>query len=70
MTDGREIDAEGVLEGRILEGPRGQEGFGYDPVFEVAGTGRTLAETSGAEKNAISHRALAMKLLLEKMDLR
>jgi XTP/dITP diphosphohydrolase len=69
MTDGREIDAEGVLEGRILAGPRGQEGFGYDPIFEVAGAGRTLAEMSAAEKNAISHRARAMKLLIEKMGL-
>lgn len=69
LTDGREIDAEGVLEGRILAGPRGQEGFGYDPIFEVEGTGRTLAEMTGAEKNAISHRAKAMKLLLRKMDL-
>ena len=69
MTDGREIDAEGVLEGRITAGPRGQEGFGYDPIFEVEGTGRTLAEMSGAEKNAVSHRARAMKLLIEKMGL-
>ena len=69
LTDGREIDAEGVLEGRILAGPRGQEGFGYDPIFEVEGTGRTLAEMTAAEKNAISHRAKAMKLLLAKMDL-
>ena len=70
MTDGREIAAEGVLEGRILGAPRGQEGFGYDPVFEVEGTGRTLAEMTPSEKNEVSHRARAMKLLLEKMDLR
>ena len=70
MTDGREIDAEGVLEGSILGAPRGQEGFGYDPVFEVEGSGRTLAEMTGAVKNQVSHRARAMKLLLEKMDLR
>lgn len=70
MTDGREIDAEGVLEGSILDAPRGQEGFGYDPVFEVEGSGRTLAEMTGAEKNQVSHRARALKLLLEKMDLR
>jgi len=70
LTSGREIDAEGVLEGRILGAPRGQEGFGYDPIFEVEGTGRTLAEMTPAEKNAISHRARAMKLLIEKMDLR
>lgn len=69
MTDGRELDAEGVLEGRITLEPRGREGFGYDPIFEVDGTGRTLAEMNAAEKNAISHRARAMKGLLVKMGL-
>src|SRR5262249_19714203 len=51
------LAAEGVLEGRIADAPRGAGGFGYDPVFEVAGTGRTLAELPAAEKNALSHRA-------------
>ena len=69
MTDGREIDAEGVLEGRITAGPRGQEGFGYDPVFEVESTGRTLAEMTPAEKNEVSHRARALKALVAKMGL-
>ena len=69
MTDGREIHAEGVLEGRITLTPRGNSGFGYDSIFEVAGQGRTLAEMQGAEKNAISHRAKAMKELIRKMDL-
>ena len=69
LIDGREIDAEGVLEGRILAGPRGQEGFGYDPIFEVEGTGRTLAEMTAAEKNEISHRARAMRGLIAKMGL-
>ena len=69
MTDGREIDAEGVLEGRILAGPRGQGGFGYDPIFEVEGTGRTLAEMTPAEKNEVSHRARALRALVAKMGL-
>ena len=69
MTNGREIDAEGVLEGRITLGPRGAEGFGYDPIFEVGDTGRTLAEMTAAEKNAISHRALAIRTLIRKMGL-
>lgn len=69
MTSGREVHAEGVLEGRITAAPRGENGFGYDPVFEVGATGRTLAELSAAEKNAVSHRALAMRALIEKMGL-
>jgi XTP/dITP diphosphohydrolase len=54
------IVAEGVLQGRITLTPRGTEGFGYDPVFEVAGSGRTLAEFPFAEKNRLSHRAAAV----------
>jgi XTP/dITP diphosphohydrolase len=69
MTDGREIVCEGVLEGRITLGPRGSGGFGYDPIFEVGATGRTLAEMAPAEKNEISHRAKAMRALIARMDL-
>lgn len=52
---------EGVVEGTILERPRGVAGFGYDPVFLVRAAGRTLAEMTLEEKNAISHRALAFR---------
>jgi len=55
--------AEGVLEGRITEAPRGAQGFGYDPVFEPAGLSRTLAEMTTAEKNEISHRGRAARAL-------
>lgn len=61
------IVAEGVLEGRITTEPRGASGFGYDPVFEVAGTGRTLAELSFDEKNALSHRAAAIRGLVRRL---
>jgi XTP/dITP diphosphohydrolase len=61
---GGELAAEGALEGRIASAPRGQAGFGYDPVFEVAGFGRTLAELEPDEKNRHSHRALAARNLL------
>ncbi len=54
----------GVLEGRITEGARGAKGFGYDPLFEVGGGSRTLAEFAETEKNSASHRALALKGLL------
>lgn len=61
------IVAEGVLEGRITMAPRGTGGFGYDPVFEVAGMGRTLAELPFEEKNALSHRAAAIANLVSKL---
>lgn len=63
LPDGREIVAEGVLEGRITVRPRGSGGFGYDPVFESAG--RTLAEMTPEEKNRISHRAEAVRALAD-----
>lgn len=52
---------EGELRGRIAERPRGENGFGYDPVFEIERLGKTAAELLPAEKNAISHRAEALK---------
>ena len=61
------IVAEGVLEGHITDAPRGSEGFGYDPVFEVSGTGRTLAELPFDEKNALSHRARAIAALMSRL---
>jgi len=63
-TDGREVTAEGILEGRIARNRRGTNGFGYDPVFEVEAFGyQTLAEIPEAEKNLISHRARALQAL-------
>jgi XTP/dITP diphosphohydrolase len=63
--DGRELSADGSLEGVIADAPRGTSGFGYDPVFVPAGESRTYAELTDAEKNAISHRARAAKSLGE-----
>ena len=57
----------GVLEGVITDGLRGANGFGYDPLFEVGGGPRTLAEFSEGEKNSVSHRALALKGLLPEL---
>lgn len=53
--------AEGICEGSIGFEEKGQHGFGYDPLFLVAGSGRTLAEFSLEEKNKISHRAKAFQ---------
>ncbi len=54
---------EGVVEGSILSAPRGGSGFGYDPLFLVRGTGKTMAELSLEEKNSLSHRGLALRTL-------
>jgi XTP/dITP diphosphohydrolase len=60
--DGRELTAEGVVEGRIAEVAAGSGGFGYDPVFVPdEGDGRTFAELSSDEKHALSHRGRAVR---------
>ena len=61
FPDGSEpIIAEGKVEGEILEAPRGESGFGYDPLFEYE-TGKTFAEMTADEKNKVSHRARAIE---------
>lgn len=57
--DGSHRFFEGKLYGRITQSPRGNNGFGYDPIFEIPEYGKTLAEMSLEEKNKISHRAKA-----------
>ena len=61
---GAVIVEEGRLEGYIAERPSGAQGFGYDPLFEVPGSGKTLAQLSPEEKNALSHRAEALRKML------
>ena len=64
--DGTALTAEGVVEGAITTEPRGEGGFGYDPVFAPAeGDGRTFSEMGPAAKHAISHRGRALRALLE-----
>jgi XTP/dITP diphosphohydrolase len=55
---------EGIVEGDIIDELRGSSGFGYDPVFIPKGFDKTLAEMTLAEKNLISHRALALQKLV------
>lgn len=63
--DGREVVERGEVEGRIVDAPRGDGGFGYDPIVApTEGDGRTFAEMSAAEKHAISHRSRAFRRLL------
>ena len=57
--DGTVETFDGEVRGEIALAPRGPDGFGYDPVFVIAGDGRTMAEVPRAEKNAISHRGRA-----------
>ncbi|MEY2575000.1 MAG: XTP/dITP diphosphohydrolase [Verrucomicrobiota bacterium] len=62
--DGELIECfEGVVEGAIVELPRGTGGFGYDPVFQPAGLAQTFGEIVPEKKNRISHRANAIRLL-------
>jgi XTP/dITP diphosphohydrolase len=56
---GDEVVVEGACEGRILDAPRGDRGFGYDPLFLPDGENRSFAELPGDVKNRISHRARA-----------
>ncbi len=59
--DGRKIVARGECPGVILDAPRGQGGFGYDPVFYLPEFGKTYAELQPEQKNAVSHRARALQ---------
>lgn len=62
--DGQEFTAEGRWEGELLREPRGENGFGYDPLFAPADAdGRSSAELSAEEKNACSHRGKALRAL-------
>ncbi|ODV44164.1 non-canonical purine NTP pyrophosphatase [Cupriavidus sp. UYMMa02A] len=62
------IIAEGVWHGEVVDAPRGAGGFGYDPHFLLPGLGKTAAELPAEEKNAISHRALALRALTARLQ--
>ncbi len=62
------LEVEGQVEGRILSEPRGENGFGYDPLFLISAAGKTAAELGNGEKNALSHRGMALRALLEKLE--
>ena len=66
--DGEEVTAHGTLEGTIADEPRGDEGFGYDPIFVPLGESLTVAELGNAWKSGHSHRAQAARMLAQRLD--
>ena len=65
--DGKTIQARGEVHGEVLRENRGEGGFGYDPVFYYPPFGKTLAQVSPEEKNQVSHRGQALRILNEKL---
>jgi XTP/dITP diphosphohydrolase len=65
IMDGKEQLFEGIIKGKISSEKRGKNGFGYDPIFIPDGYDKTFAEMDLSEKNKISHRAIAVKKLIE-----
>ena len=65
--EGETIQARGEIHGLLLREPRGENGFGYDPIFYYPPAGMTTAEMPSAEKNLVSHRANALKIFNEKL---
>lgn len=65
IINGKELLFEGVVHGVILEGKVGAKGFGYDPIFQADGMERSFAELELTEKNDVSHRAIAVRKLVE-----
>jgi XTP/dITP diphosphohydrolase len=66
--DPQPVIADGVWRGQIVDTPRGEGGFGYDPYFLIPALGKTTAELAPSEKNAVSHRGQAIRALVAKLD--
>jgi len=66
--DPQPLIAEGLWQGEIIDAPRGEGGFGYDPHFLIPELGRTVAELSADEKNRRSHRGVATRALVARLD--
>lgn len=67
FPDGTEVTTRGTIEGRIGYEEKGTNGFGYDPIFYVPEFGKTTAELSEEEKNRVSHRGNALRLMKEEL---
>ena len=70
LPDGTEFTVRGTVFGSLLRAPIGEGGFGYDPIFYVESEGATFAQIPAERKNAISHRANALKLLVRELEQR
>lgn len=70
LEDGTELCVRGTMEGAIAYEPAGENGFGYDPVFFVPKYGKTVAQLTPDEKNAISHRGNALRMMKEALEKR
>ena len=68
FPNGDRVEARGECADTLAYAPKGEDGFGYDPVFFVPGLKKTFAELSPEEKNAISHRGNALKAFREKLE--
>ena len=68
FPDGRSEAFEGEVRGTLATAPRGEHGFGYDPIFIVGDGPRTMAELTSAEKHAVSHRGRAGALLRKRLE--
>ncbi len=64
----RVIEVGGEVQGRIIPAPRGDQGFGYDPVFYYPPLDKTFAQMSSEEKNGVSHRAVALRKLVRELE--
>ncbi|MCM1065679.1 MAG: XTP/dITP diphosphatase [Eubacterium sp.] len=67
LPDGRELTVRAAIEGRIGHEEKGENGFGYDPIFYVPEFQKTTAELTEAEKNEVSHRGKALRLMKEEL---
>lgn len=70
LQDGELFTVTGTCEGYITEEPRGENGFGYDPVFYLPKYGKTMAQLETSQKNSISHRGKALRMMVEELKKR
>ena len=68
FPNGDRVEARGECPGTIAYAPRGEGGFGYDPVFFLPGLKKTFAQLTPEEKNAVSHRGAALRAFREKLE--
>jgi len=68
FPDGTELMARGEVHGVVAQGPKGEGGFGYDPIFWLPERGKSMAELTAEEKNQISHRGNALRVFKKELE--